>query len=148
MALIKMNPLFADLAAVTNRWHRLLGHDDVLGPEGLVEAGTWVPAVDIFEGEHEVVMKAELPGLEAKDVTIAVENNVLTLKGERRAETDVKKENYHRVERSFGAFCRAFALPATLDSDRVTAEFKNGLLTITLPKKETVKPRTIEVRAA
>jgi HSP20 family protein len=148
MALIKMNPLFADLAAATTRWHRLLGHDDVWEPEGLVSTGNWVPAVDILEGDREVVIKAELPGLEAKDVTIAVENNILTLKGERHAEAEVKKENYYRMERSVGAFSRSFALPGTLDSDRVTADFKNGLLTITLPKKEDVRPRNIEVRAA
>jgi HSP20 family protein len=148
MALIKMNPLFADLAAATNRWYRLAGHDDVWEPEGLATTGNWIPAVDILEGDRDVVIRAELPGLEPKDVTIAVENNILTLKGERRTEAETKKENYHRMERSFGAFRRSFALPATLDSDRVTAEFKNGLLTVTLPKKETVKPRTIEVRVA
>jgi HSP20 family protein len=148
MALIKINPLFADLAAVTNRWHRLPGHDEFVEPDGLVDPGTWFPAVDILEGDREVVMKVELPGMEPKDVTIALENDVLTLKGERRAEAELKKENYHRMERSFGAFSRSFALPATLDRDRVTAEFKNGLLTITLLKKQSVKPRTIEIRAA
>jgi len=148
MALMKVNPLFADLAAATNRWHRLFGNDDLWETNDLVAAGEWVPAVDIVEGNNEVVLKAELPGLEPKDVTISIENNVLRLKGERRAEKDIKKENYHRMERSYGLFSRSFTLPATLDSDKVKADFKNGLLTITLPKKETVKGRTIEVHAA
>ena len=148
MALIKVNPLFGELAAATDRWHRFLDRDDLWKAEGFVPTGDWAPAVDIVERDHEVVLKAELPGLEAKDVTIAVENNVLTLRGERHADAEVEKENYHRMERSYGAFTRSFALPATLDSDRVTADFKNGLLTITLPKKESVKARTIEVKAA
>ena len=148
MTLMKVNPLFAELAAATDRWHRLLGRDDLWETDERVATGNWVPAVDIVERDHEVVLKAELPGLEAKDVTIAVENNVLTLRGERHAGEEVKKENYHRMERSYGAFTRSFALPATLDSERVIADFKNGLLTITLPKKETAKARTIEVNAA
>ena len=148
MALIKINPLFADLTAATNRWNRLFGNDDLWETNDLIAAGDWVPAVDIVEGGNAVVLSAELPGMEPKDVTISVENNVLTLRGERRADKDTKKENYHRMERSFGVFSRSFTLPATLDSDRVKADFKNGLLTITLPKKETVKPRTIEVHAA
>lgn len=148
MAIIKVNPLFADLAGAANRWHCLFGRDDLWETDDLVAAGDWVPAVDILEGENEIVIKAELPGLEAKDVTIAVENNVLILKGKRHAETEVKKESYHRMERSYGAFCRSFALPAALDSDKAKADFKDGVLTITLPKKETVRGRPIEVRAA
>ena len=144
MALIKVNPLFAELAAATNRLNRFAGRDDLWETDAFA-AGEWVPTVDIVEGEREVTIKAELPGIEAKDVSISVDNNVLTLKGERRAEKEVKKENYHRMERSFGTFSRSFALPATLDHERVKADFKNGLLTITLPKKEAAKGRTIEV---
>jgi len=148
MALVKVNPLFADLAAATSRWHRLFGNSDLWEANDLVAAGDWVPAVDIVEGNNEVVLKAELPGLEISDVTISVENNMLILRGERRADKEVHKENYHRMERSYGAFNRSFTLPATLDTDKVRADFKNGVLTITLPKKETVKGRTIEVHAA
>ena len=148
MALIKVNPLFADLATASNRLNRLFGRDDLWETDGFGAAGEWVPTVDIVEGDREVTIKAELPGIEAKDVTISVDSNVLTLKGERRAEKDVKKENYHRMERSFGAFSRSFALPATLDNDKVKADFRNGLLTITLPKKEAAKGRTIEVNVA
>ena len=148
MALIKVNPLFADLAAATSRWHRLFGSNDLWETNDLVAAGDWVPAVDIVEGNSEVVVKAELPGLEPRDVTISVENNVLTLRGERRADKEVSKEHYHRMERSCGVFSRSFTLPASLDTDKVRADFKNGVLTITLPKKEAVKGRTIEVHAA
>lgn len=148
MALIKVNPLFAELAAASNRLNRLVGRDDLWETDGFSAGGEWVPTVDIVEGDREVTIKAELPGIEAKDVAISVDNNVLTLRGERRAEKEVKKENYHRMERSFGAFSRSFALPATLDNDKVKADFRNGLLTITLPKKEAAKGRTIEVNVA
>jgi HSP20 family protein len=148
MAVIKVNPLFADLAAINDRWRRLMVRDDLFEKDEFPVTGDWVPAVDIVETDNDVVFKAELPGMEAKDVTITVANNVLTLRGARRAETNVKKENFHRMERAYGAFTRSFALPATLDHDRVVAAFKDGLLTITLPKKETVKARTIEVNAA
>jgi HSP20 family protein len=146
MAFIKVNPLFADIAAASDRLNRLMERDDLWETDGFTARGEWVPAVDIVEGERDVTIKAELPGIEAKDVTISVDNNVLTLKGERRAEKEVRKENYHRMERSFGAFSRSFALPATLDSDKVKADFRNGLLTITLPKKEAAKGRLIEVQ--
>ena len=148
MALIKVNPLFAELAAASNRLNRLVGRDDLWETDAFMHAGEWVPTVDIVEGDREVTLKAELPGIEAKDVSISIDNNVLTLKGERRVDKEVKKENYHRMERSFGTFSRSFALPMTLDNEKIKAEFKNGLLTVTLPKKEAAKGRTIEVNVA
>jgi len=93
-------------------------------------------------------VKAELPGIEAKDVAVTIDNNVLTLKGERRMEKEVKKENYHRMERAFGSFARSFALPTYVDAEKVRAEFKNGLLTINVPKRETAKTKAVEVTAA
>jgi HSP20 family protein len=106
----------------------------------------WSPAVDIFETENELVLKADVPDIDPKNVAIQLENHTLTLKGERKFEAD--KENhkgFHRIERSYGTFVRAFTLPDTVEGDKVKADYKNGVLTITLPKKEVAKPRTINV---
>jgi HSP20 family protein len=148
MALTKWNPLFADLTATRDRLNRLFGHDDLWDTEGVTTGGEWTPAVDVIENEHALTIKAELPGIDAKDVAVTVDNNILTLKGERHAEKEVKKENYHRVERAYGRFARSFALPAFADAEKVKADFKNGLLTVTIPKKENAKTRAIEVNAA
>jgi HSP20 family protein len=112
-------------------------------------AGTaWNPSVDIFENDNDVVVKAELPGMNAKDIEVRLENNVLLLKGERHFEKEAKEENYHRVEREYGTFSRAFALPTAVNGDKVTAEYKDGVLKIVLPKREETKPKPIKVAAA
>ena len=108
----------------------------------------WMPTVDISENEKELTFKAELPGVELKDITLSLDNNVLTIKGERRFEKETDKENYHRVERMYGNFCRSFGLPTYVDESKVLAEFKNGVLKIVLPKKEQAKSRGIEIKAA
>src|SRR5438876_10503191 len=108
----------------------------------------WNPSVDIFENDNEVVIKAELPGMNAKDIDVRLENNVLTLKGERHFEKETKEENYHRVEREYGSFSRSFALPRAVNGDRVSAEYKDGILKIVLTKKEETKPKAIKVAAA
>jgi len=103
--------------------------------------------VDILETENELVLKADLPDIDLKDVEIQVENGTLTVKGERKFEKrDTGKEGYHRIERSYGTFVRCFSLPETVESDKVGAEYKNGVLTITMPKKELAKPRAIKVK--
>ena len=106
---------------------------------------TWSPAVDIFETEGEIVVKAELPGMERKDITLHLENNVLSLRGERKFEKETKDENYHRIERSYGAFSRSFAIPATVDEEKIRADYKDGVLKIVLPKKEQAKPKQIKI---
>jgi len=106
---------------------------------------TWSPAVDIFETEGEIVVKAELPGMERKDITLNLEKNVLTLKGERRFEKETKEDNYHRIERSYGTFSRAFSIPATVDEEKIRADYKDGVLKIVLPKKEQSKPKQIRI---
>ena len=108
----------------------------------------WNPSVDIFENDNDVVIKAELPGMNAKDIEVRLENNVLMLKGERHFEKETKEENYHRIEREYGSFSRAFALPTVVDGDKVVAEYKDGILKIVLPKKEDRKPKPIKVEAA
>ena len=110
---------------------------------------TWVPPVDIFQtGDHELVLKAELPDMTREDIDITVENFVLTIKGEKRLSTEVKEEQFHHVERRYGAFSRSFSLPRTVDSSKVSAEYKNGVLTIKLPLREEAKPRQIKVDIA
>ena len=107
----------------------------------------WVPAVDIYETDaHEVVLKAELPEMKREDISVTFENGVLTLKGERKFEQETTKENYHRVERRHGTFSRSFTLPNTVDASRISAAYKDGILTVTLPKAEEAKPRQIEVQ--
>ena len=105
----------------------------------------WAPAVDIYETENELVLKADLPEIDPKNVGIQVENGTLTLKGERKFEEQKNGKGFHRIERSYGSFVRAFSLPETVETDKVKADYKNGVLTITLPKKEVAKPKTINV---
>jgi len=105
----------------------------------------WTPAVDVFENENELVLKADLPEVDPKEVSIEVENSTLTLKGSRKFENSQSGSSYHRIERSYGSFIRAFSLPDTVDTEKVKADYKQGVLTITLAKKEVAKPRTIPV---
>jgi HSP20 family protein len=127
MSLIKWDPFRAFNTALTTAWN---------------------PAVDIFETDNDVVVKAELPGMDPKSIDVRLENNVLLLKGERHFEKETKEENYHRVEREYGSFSRAFSLPMAVKEEKITAEYKNGILKIVLPKKEEVKPKPIKVEAA
>ena len=111
-------------------------------------ATAWVPPVDIYQsGDHELVLKAELPDMAREDIDITVENSVLTIKGQKRL-GDVKDEQFHHVERRYGAFSRSFSLPPTVDSGKVGAEYKNGVLTVRLPLREEAKPRSIKVEVA
>src|SRR5262245_12903275 len=142
MTLAKLDPLYKEFSRI----NRLFG-GDTWEPNG-IEAAEWTPAVDILEGENEIVIKAELPGMNEKDIVVSLDNNVLTLRGDRHFEKDVKKENYHRMERTYGTFFRSFTLPAFVDVANVKAEYKDGLLKIALPKKETAKARRVEVAAA
>ena len=108
----------------------------------------WSPAVDIFETENELVLKADVPDVDAKNVAIQIENGTLTLKGERKFEQEKNGKGFHRIERSYGAFVRAFSLPETVDAEKVKADYKNGVLTVTIAKKEVAKPRTINVEVS
>src|SRR5215475_14428163 len=146
MAISRWDP-FRDLNALQDRMNRLFDDAGRGWRSDSEPAATtsWSPAVDIFETEGEIVVKAELPGMERKDITLNLEKNVLTLKGERRFEKETKDENYHRIERSYGAFSRAFAIPATVDEEHISAEYKDGVLKIALPKKEQAKPKQIRI---
>jgi HSP20 family protein len=106
---------------------------------------TWAPAVDIFETEHELVVKADLPDIKPEELDIRVENNILKIRGERKFEKKVNENNYLRVERSYGSFSRSFSLANTVNTEAIKAEYKNGVLTLTIPKREEAKPKQIKV---
>lgn len=147
MAIVRFDP-FRELTTMQDRINRIFGdaysrrYDD-----DMLSRGDWIPPVDIFENDnHEIVIKAELPGLKREEIDLRVENNTLTLRGERRRENEVKEDHYHRVERSYGAFTRSFSLPASVDSGRVKADYRDGVLTVLLPLREEAKPRQIQVQ--
>lgn len=146
MAIVRFDP-FRELSQMQDRINRIFGEAYRGGREDdVLNRGDWTPAVDIFEnGQHEIVIKAELPGLKREDIDIRVENSTLTLRGERKHDTEVKQESYHRVERAYGSFSRSFALPSTVNAEKVSAGFTDGVLTITLPMREEAKPRQIQV---
>ena len=146
MAIVGWDP-FQDLISLRERMNRLFEQtlDRSRGErEGMV-AGTWAPAVDIYETPDSIVLQAELPGLSKDDIDIQVRDNVLTLKGERRSEKEVKEGNYLRVERAYGGFQRAFTLPAAVQADKIRAVFKDGVLDVSIPKAEEAKPKQIKI---
>src|SRR4030088_2956590 len=105
----------------------------------------WAPAVDIYETEHELVVKADLPEVDPKDLDIRVENNILTIRGERKFQKQVNENNYLRIERAYGSFSRSFSLANTVNSEAIKADYQNGVLTLTIPKREEAKPKQIKV---
>jgi HSP20 family protein len=148
MAIVRWEP-FRDLAAVQDRMNRIFDEAFRGVPRGSEEdwalGGAWAPAVDIYEHEGNLVLQAELPGVDPKHVDVRVENNVLTLRGERKFDSEVKREQYHRVERAYGTFSRSFTLPSVVDTGKIKAEFKDGVLRVTLPQREEAKPKQIQI---
>ena len=145
MAVVRWDP-FRDLGMLQDRMNRLF--DDAgrgWRADEPAATTTWSPSVDIFETEGEIVVKAELPGMDRKGITLHLENNVLTLRGERKFEKETKEENYHRIERSYGNFSRSFSIPAMVDAENIRADYKDGVLKIVLPKKEQAKPKQIKI---
>jgi HSP20 family protein len=113
-------------------------------PSGLA---TWAPAVDIFETENELVVKADLPDVSERDIDVRIENSTLTVRGERKFEEKTEKENYLRIERTYGTFSRSFSLPSTVNNEAIKADYKDGVLTVTLPKRAESKPKQVKVNA-
>jgi HSP20 family protein len=145
MAIIRWDP-FRDMTTLRERMNRLF--EDMAasrGEEKDLTTSSWAPAVDIYETENEVVLTAEIPGIEENDIEIKVEDNTLTLRGERKFEKETKEENYHRIERAYGSFFRSFTLPAFVDQDRIEAEHENGVLKIRMPKRAELKPRKVKI---
>ena len=136
---------FRELAAVQAHLNRIFNEPYAPGDDTLTRAD-WVPAVDVFETEqHELVIKAELPDVKREDIGVTFENNVLTLKGERKAEQQISRDRFQRVERFQGTFSRSFTLPATVDAGKISATYKDGVLTVRLPQREEAQPKQITV---
>ncbi len=137
---------FREFASLQERMNRLF--QDQLAPIGGEEsltAGSFVPPVDVYEDEHSIQLKMEVPGIEEKDIDIRLENNLLTVRGERKFEKETKEENYRRVERRYGSFSRSFTLPNTVSTDDVKADYEKGVLSISLSKRAEAKPKQIKV---
>ncbi|KRT74424.1 MAG: Heat shock protein Hsp20 [Deltaproteobacteria bacterium CSP1-8] len=147
MAIVRWLDPFRDLSAIQERMNQIF--EDALarsrGREEGLRTGMWTPAVDIYENNDSVVVKAELPGVERDQISVEVKDGILTLRGERKFEKEVKEESYHRIERSYGNFQRSFSLPVSVEQDQVTARFKDGVLEVILPKKEQARPKQIQV---
>jgi HSP20 family protein len=149
MRLAQWNPS-REFAQLQERINRLFG--DTYGnggEEGLMNQGSWNPPVDIYQnGNHEIVLKAELPDMKREDLQVTVDENTLTIKGEKKLTDEVKEDQFQRIERCYGSFSRSFSLPPNVDASKLTAEYMNGVLTVKIPLREEAKPRQIEVRAA
>ena len=145
MTIVRYDP-FRDLRTLQEEVNRLFSSNltPSFGEEG-IGRGAWNPNVDIYENKDQIVLEAELPGMNREDFELTVENNVITLRGERRFEKKDDADNYHRVERSYGSFSRSFTLPQVVSGDGATAEYRNGVLRVTLPKREEAKARRIEI---
>ena len=147
MSLIHWNPI-RELSAFDTPFNRVFRHV-IPGTDEVGRERSWVPAVDVYEtDDHALVVSVELPGIDSKDLSVALENGVLTIEGERTIDTEVDRERWYRSERAYGAFRRSFTLPRTVDAGAVTAEHKNGTLRVRLPLKEEAKPHRITVNAA
>jgi HSP20 family protein len=146
MAITRWDP-FRDLGILQERMNRVFEDAAGRGWKNDEPSATtsWSPAVDIYETDSEIMVQAELPGIDRKDIALQLENNVLTLKGDRRFEKETNQENYHRIERSYGGFSRAFTIPTVVDEEKIRADYRDGILKIALPKKEQVKAKQIKI---
>lgn len=148
MAIVRWAP-FQDLVGVQDRVNRIFNDLHGRQNDDVMTRGTWAPPVDIYQdGARGIVIKAELPSMTRDEIDVTIEGNTLTLRGEKKLEREVTEEQYHRVERSYGAFSRSFSLPPTVDVAKVSADYKDGVLTIKLPVREEAKPKQIKVDVA
>ncbi|HEX8249388.1 MAG TPA: Hsp20/alpha crystallin family protein [Pyrinomonadaceae bacterium] len=151
MSIVKYDP-FRDLRSLQDEVNRLFSmsfpRGGAAGGQDEVMRGAWTPSVDIYEGKDEIVLEAELPGMKPEDVDVSIENNIITIRGERRFEKKDESDNYHRVERSYGSFTRSFTLPRNVVGDQAKADFTNGVLHVSLPKREEEKARKIQISGA
>ena len=146
MTIVRYDP-FRDLRTLQEEVNRLFSTNltRAFGDEG-IGRGAWAPSVDIYENKDQIVLEDELPGMKQEDFDLSIENNVITLRGERKFEKTDETDNYHRVERSYGSFTRSFTLPQTVSAEGANADYSNGVLRVTLPKREETKARRIEVK--
>jgi HSP20 family protein len=146
MAIVRFDP-FREMASLQDRVNRMFADAYGRRDDDVMTRGEWMPPVDIYQTDgHELVLKAELPDLSRDDISIKVENNTLTISGQKKMDAAVKEEQYHRIERTFGAFSRSFTLPAMVDTNAIGADYRNGVLTVRLPLREEAKPKQIQVQ--
>ncbi len=145
MAIIRWDP-FRDMVTLREKMNRLF-EDTVTarGEDKEMITSSWSPAVDIYETENELVLSAEVPGIDEKDIEIKIDDGTLSIRGERKFEKETKEENYHRIERAYGSFFRSFSLPNTIDQEGIRAEHEGGVLKIHMPKKAESKPKTVKI---
>lgn len=149
MAIVRWSDPFREFAQLQNRINHVFGDAYGRDDTGQMSSGTWAPPVDIYQnGNHEVVLKAELPDMTREDIDIRVDNGTLTIRGEKKLSSDVKEDQFRRIERHYGVFSRSFSLPQTVDTAKVGADYKNGVLTVRLPLRDEAKPRQIKVDVA
>jgi HSP20 family protein len=144
MNIVRWNP-FSEMSLLQNHVNRLFDTTLRTWPGDTTGTTDWVPAADIYENENELVVNLDLPGVDVKMVDVSVENNILTIRGERQFDEKQARENFHRVERFCGAFARSFTLSMQVDAEKIRAAYKNGVLSITLPKAEAAKPKRIQI---
>jgi len=144
MSMTRWEP-FRGLNSLQEQVNRLFEDSVTRTRSGQAELASWAPAVDIFETENELVVKADLPDVQEKDIDIRVENNTLTIRGERKFNNEVHEDNYLRVERAYGTFTRSFSLPNTVNTEGIRAEYRNGVLSVRMPKREETKPKQIKI---
>jgi HSP20 family protein len=148
MNIVRLDP-FREMAALQDRVNRIFADAYRRDNDDLMSRGAWVPPVDIYDsGKHELVIKAELPDVNREDITLRVENHTLTISGQKKMDSEVKEEQYHRVERAYGNFSRSFTLPQTVDTNAIGAEYRNGVLIVRLPLREEAKPKQIQVKVS
>jgi HSP20 family protein len=148
MNIVRLDP-FREMAALQDRVNRIFADAYRRDNDDLMTRGAWVPPVDIYDsGKHELVIKAELPDVNREDITLRVENHTLTISGQKKMDSEVKEEQYHRVERAYGNFSRSFTLPQTVDTNAIGAEYRNGVLIVRLPLREEAKPKQIQVKVS
>lgn len=145
MAITRWDP-FREVQALQNRVNSLFR--DINGESDPLAAASFAPPVDIYEDDKKVVLKLEVPGIDEKDLDVRMENHTLTVKGERKMEKEEKEENFHRIERRYGSFFRAFTLPSTVDAEHIKADYRDGVLKVELTKKPEAQPKQIKVNAA
>jgi len=149
MTLVRWSDPYREFSHLQDRINRVFGDFGRRDDEGLLTSGSWIPPVDIYQnGDQELVLKAELPDMTREDIDLTIDNGTLTIKGEKKLATDVREDSFHRVERRYGTFTRSFSLPQTVDTAKVAAEYRNGVLTVRLPLREEAKPRQIKVDVA
>lgn len=145
--IVRWDP-FRDLVSIQDELNRLFGRTFTgVEPTRPTAAGAWMPPMDVYETEDKIVATIELPGIDPKDVEVAVEDSTLTVSGSREFSSEIQEENVHRIERRYGSFSRAITLPQTADTEKVEAAFDKGVLTVEVPKVEKAKPKKIQIRA-